>query len=172
MQNQPSFDLIVIGGGTGGNGVARMAANAGWSVASIDIEPHGGTCALRGCDPKKMLIAVTEGVEWAENMKCKGLEARTSVNWPDMIAFKRTFTDTMSPRIESGLEKAGIDVRHGQARFTGPETIELNGETLKAKHFHIAAGARPMTLNIPGEEHLATSTDFLDLPERPNTHYA
>ena len=50
-----TYDLIVIGGGAAGNGVARMAADAGWSVASIDSEPHGGTCALRGCDPKKML---------------------------------------------------------------------------------------------------------------------
>jgi len=163
-----TYDLIVIGGGTAGNGVARMAADAGWSVASIDSEPHGGTCALRGCDPKKMLIAVTEGVEWAENMKGKGLEAQPSVNWPDMIAFKRSFTDAMPPRIEAGLEKAGIDVLHGEVRFTGSDTIELNGETLTAKHFHIATGARPMTLNIPGEEHLTTSTEFLELPERPN----
>jgi glutathione reductase (NADPH) len=145
-----------------------MAADAGWSVASIDSEPHGGTCALRGCDPKKMLVAVTEGVEWAENMEGKGLEAQPSVNWPDMIAFKRSFTEAMPPRIEAGLEKAGIDVLHGLARFTGPNTIELNGETLTAKHFHIATGARPMTLNIPGEEHLTTSTEFLELPERPN----
>ena len=163
-----SYDLIVIGGGTAGNGVARMAADAGWSVASIDSEPHGGTCALRGCDPKKMLVAVTEGVEWAENMKGKGLEAQPSVNWPDMIAFKRGFTDTMPPRIEGGMEKAGIDVLHGEASFTGPDTIELNGKTLTAKHFHIATGARPMTLNIPGEEHLTTSTEFLELRERPD----
>ncbi|MEP1591664.1 NAD(P)/FAD-dependent oxidoreductase [Sulfitobacter sp.] len=163
-----TYDLIVIGGGAAGNGVARMAADAGWSVASIDSEPHGGTCALRGCDPKKMLVAVTEGVEWAENMEGKGLEAQPSVNWPDMIAFKRSFTEAMPPRIEAGLEKAGIDVLHGLARFTGPNTIELNGETLTAKHFHIATGARPMTLNIPGEEHLTTSTEFLELPERPN----
>ena len=115
-----------------------------------------------------MLVAVTEGVEWAENMEGKGLEAQPSVNWPDMIAFKRSFTEAMPPRIEAGLEKAGIDVLHGLARFTGPNTIELNGETLTAKHFHIATGARPMTLNIPGEEHLTTSTEFLELPERPN----
>ena len=162
------YDLIVIGGGTGGNGVARMAADAGWNVASIDSEPHGGTCALRGCDPKKMLIAVTEGVEWAENMKGKGLKTSTSVNWSDMIAFKSTFTDNMPLRIENGLEKAGVDVLHGQARFTGPDTVQLNGESLTAKYFHIATGARPMTLNIPGEEYLATSTDFLELPERPD----
>jgi len=161
------YDLIVIGAGTGGNGVARMAAKAGWKVASVDSLPYGGTCALRGCDPKKMLIAVTEGVEWAANMSGKGLEASPSINWPEMIAFKHTFTDIMAPRIESGLEKAGIDALHGTARFTGPDSIELNGETLTAKHFHIATGARPMTLNIPGEEHLTTSTDFLELPELP-----
>jgi len=163
-----NYDLIVIGAGTGGNGVARMAANAGWKVASIDSLPYGGTCALRGCDPKKMLIAITEGIEWATNLKGKGLEAGTSVNWSDMIAFKRSFTDAMPPRIETGLAKAGIETLHGEARFTGTDSIELNGKTLRAKHFHIATGARPMSLNIAGEELLTTSTEFLELPERPD----
>ncbi|MBO6940570.1 MAG: NAD(P)/FAD-dependent oxidoreductase [Deltaproteobacteria bacterium] len=161
------FDLIVIGGGTGGNGVARMAAAAGWSVASVDCLPFGGTCALRGCDPKKMLIAVTEGVEWASNMAGKGLLADAQVDWSDMMAFKRSFTEAMPDRIESGLEKVGVTTLHGQARFTGPDRIEVNGEVLRATHFHIATGARPMTLDIPGEEHLTTSTEFLELPTRP-----
>ena len=161
------YDLIVIGAGTAGNGVARMAAAAGWKVASVDSLPYGGTCALRGCDPKKMLIAVTEGVDWAHNMKGKGLEAETSIKWPDMIAFKRTFTGGMPSRIEAGLKKAGISTLHGDAYFTSPDTVEVNGTTLRAKHFHIATGARPMTLNIPGEDLLITSTDFLELPEKP-----
>ena len=167
MTDAHNYDLIVIGAGTGGNGVARMAAAAGWKVASIDSLPYGGTCALRGCDPKKMLIAVTEGVDWAHNMKGKGLEAQASINWPNMISFKRTFTDNMPPRIEAGLKKTGITTLHGDARFTGHDTVELNGESLRAKHFHIATGARPMTLNIPGEDLLITSTDFLELPEKP-----
>ncbi len=168
MNPNESFDLIVIGAGTGGTGVARMAAAAGWKVAVVDSLPYGGTCALRGCDPKKMLIAVTEGVDWARNLKGKGLRAQTAVDWPDMIAFKRSFTDLMSGRIEAGMQRAGVVPLHGQARFTGPNTIEVNGELLTARHFHLATGARPMTLNIPGENLLITSTDFLELPERPD----
>ena len=167
MTTAQDYDLIVIGAGTGGNGVARMAAGAGWKVASVDSLPYGGTCALRGCDPKKMLIAVTEGVDWAHNMKGKGLEAETSINWPDMIAFKRTFTGGMPSRIEAGLKKAGISTLHGDMHFTGPDKIEVDGIVLRAKHFHIATGARPMTLNIPGEDLLITSTGFLELPEKP-----
>lgn len=167
MADAQDYDLIVIGAGTGGNGVARMAAAAGWKVASIDSLPYGGTCALRGCDPKKMLIAVTEGVDWAHNLRGKGLEAETAINWPDMIAFKQTFTGVMPSRIEAGLKKAGVTTLHGDTHFTGQDTVEINGTTLRAKHFHIATGARPMTLNIPGEDLLITSTDFLELPDKP-----
>ena len=69
-------------------------------------------------------------------MAGKGLEARPSVNWPEMMAFKRTFTDAMPSRIEAGFRKAGITPLHGEARFIGRDTITLNGETLRAKHFH------------------------------------
>jgi len=168
LTDTSEFDLIVIGAGNGGNGVARMAATEGWKVAIIDSLPYGGTCALRGCDPKKMLIGVTEGVEWARNMAGKGLEAATSVNWPVMMAFKRSFTDAMPPCIETGLNELGITTLHGAARFAGPDTIELCGQILRATHFHIATGAHPMTLNIPGVAHLITSTEFLDLAQRPD----
>src|SRR5258708_37684892 len=167
MTDAEDYDLIVIGAGTGGNGVARMAAGAGWKVASIDSLPYGGTCALRGWDSKRMLIDITEGVDWAHNLKGKGLEAQTSINWPDMIAFKETFTGVMPSRIEAGLKKAGISALHGEAHFTSPDMVEVDGTTLRGKHFHIATGARPMTLNIPGEDLLITGTDFLELPEKP-----
>ena len=151
MGEEQEFDLVVIGAGTGGTGVARMVAGAGWKTAIVDTLPYGGTCALRGCDPKKMLVAVTEGIDWANHMAGKGLVVKDiSISWPEMIAFKRTFTDKMPPKIESGLEKAGITTLHGDARFTGPNSLEIDGRVVQAKKFHIATGARPMTLGIPG----------------------
>jgi glutathione reductase (NADPH) len=163
------FDLIVIGAGTGGTGVARPAAKAGWKVAIIDSEPYGGTCMLRGCDPKKMLIAVTEGLDWAENMKSNGLNTPSmSIDWGKMMDFKRTFTSVMPERLEKGLAHAGIEVLHGNARFNDDGTLQVGDEKLQAKHYHIATGARPATLGFEGEEHVYTSTDFLELNEKPN----
>src|SRR3546814_14586356 len=85
-----------------------------------------------------------------------------------MVASKRMFTDAMPGRIEVGGGEAGVAVFDGETRFTARVTVAGNGETFSARHFHIATGARPMTLNIPGEELLTTSTDFLELPERPD----
>lgn len=169
MSDIQEFDLVVIGAGTGGTGVARQCAEARWKVAIVDTLPYGGTCALRGCDPKKMMVAVTESVDWADRMTGRGLvRDDTTVNWPDMIAFKRTFTDAMPERVESGLAKSGIVTMHGDARFTGPDVVDIDGSILRAKYFHIATGARPVTLDIPGEDLLTTSTEFLELPDTPS----
>ena len=105
--NKEQYDLIVVGAGTGGVGVARPCAQAGWKVAIVDSLPYGGTCMLRGCDPKKMLIAVTEGVDWANRMKDKGLQSENmAINWPEMMTFKRTFTSVMSDKLEKGLSQS------------------------------------------------------------------
>lgn len=163
-----NYDLIVIGAGTGGVGVARPCAKAGWKVAIIDSEPYGGTCMLRGCDPKKMLIAVTEGIDLANRMRDKGLASNEmSINWPQMMEFKRTFTGVMPEKLEKGLSHMGIEVLHGNASFTDEGVLIVGDRELQAKNYHIATGARPVTLNIPGEEYVTTSTDFLDRESTP-----
>jgi glutathione reductase (NADPH) len=86
---------------------------------------------------------------------------------PQLIAFKRSFTDAVPRKHEQMYADKGIDTFHGQARFTGPNTIRVEGETLEARHFLIAAGAEPVKLGIPGEEYLATSEDFLNLQQLP-----
>lgn len=162
------FDLIVIGAGTGGVGVSRPCAKAGWKVAIVDALPYGGTCMLRGCDPKKMLLAVSEGVDWADRMRKNGLITdNVSVDWNKMMAFKKTFTEVMPRRLESGLSHMGIEVLHGNARFNDSSSIQIGTRELSAKYYHIATGAIPATLGIPGEEHVTTSTDFLERESAP-----
>ncbi len=105
-----SFDLIVIGAGTTATSAANKCASAGWSVAIVDELPYGGTCALRGCDPKKMLRRGAELVNAVHLMRGKGEEADSMrINWPDLMAFKRTFTYKMPGHVEGSLRKNGVD---------------------------------------------------------------
>ncbi len=169
MNKNEQFDLVVLGAGTGAVGVARPCAKAGWKVAIVDCLPYGGTCALRGCDPKKMLVGVTEVIDWSDRMRGNGLQGdEMAIDWAEMIAFKRTFTDVVPERLEQGLEKMGVVAVHGTARFTEAGVVQVGDRELHSKYFHIATGARPMTLGVPGEELLTTSTEFLELKSAPS----
>ncbi len=171
MGERRDFDLLVIGAGTGGMGVARRCAQAGLSVAITDERPYGGTCALRGCDPKKVLVGVTEALDQARRLEGRGLEARVlQADWSAMMAFKRSFTDPMPERAEKGLQDAGVQTFHGHARFVSPNDVLIEGDaqvSVRASRFHIATGARPRPLDIPGESRVINSTDFLELPALP-----
>lgn len=162
------FDLIVIGTGTAARVAAMRCQAAGWSVAVIDCRPFGGTCALRGCDPKKMLVGGATVIDHAGRMSGKGVEPDgLHIDWPDLIAFKRGFTDPVPGKHERSYEGKGIAAFHGQARFTGRNTVEVEGTALEAQHILIATGAKPVTLGIPGEEHLVTNEEFLALESLP-----
>lgn len=88
-----SYDLIVIGSGTAAQVAVAKVRAAGWSVAVIDHRPFGGTCALRGCDPKKMLVSGEEAIDAARRMAGHGVDGALAIDWPALMAFKRTFTD-------------------------------------------------------------------------------
>ena len=163
-----TVDVIVLGTGTAAQTVAYTCREAGWSVAVVDSRPFGGTCALRGCDPKKVLVGVSELVDWSHRMQGKGVSAPgLSLNWPDLIRFKRTFTDPVPEQNEQSFEQAGITTRHGRAHFVDRASIQVGEDTLVGRHMVIATGARHAPLGIPGEEHLTTSTQFLELDELP-----
>ncbi len=162
------FDLIVIGTGTAARVAAMRCRAAGWTVAVIDCRPFGGTCALRGCDPKKMLVGGASALDHARRMEGKGIVSDgLHIAWPGLIAFKRSFTDPVPQRHEEGYAAKGIVTFHGQARFTGRNSIAVEGQTLEARHILIATGARPVTLGLPGEEHLITNEEFLALEALP-----
>ncbi|GAC1392057.1 MAG: NAD(P)/FAD-dependent oxidoreductase [Ktedonobacteraceae bacterium] len=163
-----SYDVIVLGTGTAAQTVAYACREAGWSVVVIDSQPFGGTCELRGCDPKKVLVGVSELTDWSQRMQGKGIATPSlSIQWSDLIRFKRTFTDPVPASQEQGFAQAGIETRHGRARFVGPTSIQVNEETLLGRHVVIATGARHASLSIPGEALLTTSTQFLEMGTLP-----
>ncbi|MCT7374666.1 dihydrolipoyl dehydrogenase family protein [Chelativorans salis] len=167
MSNQ--FDLIVIGTGTAARVAATRIRAAGWSVAIVDYRPFGGTCALRGCDPKKILVGAASAIDHTRRMQDHGVAGVAHLNWPELNAFKRSFTDPVPAKQEKSYAEKGIHAFHGHARFTGPNSLNVEGNSLEARRALIAAGAEPVRLGIPGEEHLITSEQFLalkSLPER------
>jgi glutathione reductase (NADPH) len=161
------LDLIVIGTGAGGSTAASRCRTAGWRVAVLDDLPYGGTCELRGCDPKKVLVGAAELADWNRRMQGRGMTGDAHISWPDLMRFKRTFTDPVPANRERAFEKAGIATYHGPGRFLSPDKLSVDGAVLEARHFVIAAGAKPRRLGVPGEEHLVTSTAFLELDQLP-----
>ncbi len=163
-----THDLIVIGTGTAATVTAMGCRKAGWSVAIIDHRPFGGTCALRGCDPKKMLIAATEVIDGFQRMGAiDTVRGEVRIDWAALQRHKRSFTDPVPENLEHAYAKRGIDMYHGRARFSGPNTVVVGDTTLTASHIVIAAGAEPLALPIEGVEHLALSDDFLNLESLP-----
>jgi glutathione reductase (NADPH) len=162
-----SYDLAIIGTGTAAAVAATRVRAAGWRVAVVDFRPFGGTCALRGCDPKKLLIGGAAAVEHARRMRDKGVIGDTRIDWPALMAFKRSFTDSIPAARERRYAQNGIDAYRGRARFTGPSTLAVGNDVLEAEHILIAAGAEPVKLGIPGEEHLITNEEFLSLEQLP-----
>lgn len=161
------YDLVVIGAGTAAMTAAMRVRAAGKKVAVVDFRPFGGTCALRGCDPKKMLIGGAEAVDHVRRMHDKGVAGEVSILWPALMAFKRTFTDPVPDKMEQRYQEKNIDTFHGKARFTGKNTLIVGDTILEGKHILLASGAEPAKLNIPGEEYLIDNEGFLKLENLP-----
>lgn len=161
------FDLLIIGTGTAAMVAAMRVRRAGRSVAVIDEKPFGGTCALRGCDPKKMLVAGAETIDAERRMHGHGIDGRVGIDWPGLIRFKRGFTDPVPAKHEQRYRDAGIATFHGTARFTGPNSLRVGEDELIGRNILIAAGATPVQLGIPGEEHLIDNEGFMALEALP-----
>ncbi|MEA2698329.1 MAG: glutathione reductase [Myxococcales bacterium] len=163
-----THDVVVIGTGSAASTVATRCRAAGWRVAIIDARPFGGTCALRGCDPKKVLVGAAELVDWGWRMAGKGVRsAEVRIDWPELMRFKRTFTDPVPESSERRFAKAGIETFHGRARFIDRNAISVGDRILVGRFVVIASGAVPADLGIPGQEHVTTSEQFLELEALP-----
>ena len=162
-----AFDLVVVGTGAGGSTPASRCRAAGWSVAVVDDQPYGGTCAVRGCDPKKVLVGATEAADLHGRLAGYGISGEAWIDWPALMRFKRTFTEPVPPKREAAFEEAGVVALHGIARFVAEDRLVVGKREIEARHVVLAVGAAPVPLGIPGEEHVRTSTDFLELDDLP-----
>jgi pyruvate/2-oxoglutarate dehydrogenase complex dihydrolipoamide dehydrogenase (E3) component len=161
------LDLVVIGAGAAGITAAKTAADLGARVALADRGPLGGLCINRGCIPKKALV--TAGRLHRLVRESGGFAARpgrTTLDWDAVIERQNEVVDSLRPTVLD-LEKHGIRVWIGVARFTDPHIVEVNGMALGAERFIIAAGSEPQIPEVPGRELLITSDQVLFLPEFP-----
>lgn len=163
------YDVCIIGSGMSGMTIANKCASKGLSVAITDELPYGGTCALRGCDPKKVIIGATEVRDFAARLKAKGIDKVPEVNWADIMAFKQSFVDAMPPKIEKGYDKNGIDTYHSSARFISENTLNIGDTKIKANKIVIATGAKPRELKFKGGKLALSSADFLNLEKLPES---
>ncbi|NJB84873.1 glutathione reductase (NADPH) [Lewinella marina] len=162
------YDVLVVGAGSAGQSVATAAARAGRSVAMTEGRAYGGTCPLRGCDPKLVLHAAAEAVHRVQRLSGKGFTAAPGFHWPDLMAWKRSFTEPMPEKARTAMREAGIDVYDDYASFVDDHTLSFGGVHLRGKTIVLATGMRPAPLDFPGHEHMLTSDEFLDLEELPD----
>lgn len=165
--NNLKYDLLVIGTGVAGQTIAHKCASGGLHVAAADYRPFGGTCPLRGCDPKKVMLGIAEVVKNARALKGKGIGHSPSIHWKDLMRFKKCFTDPVPDHVEKSFQNAGIDTFHEQASFISDNRIKLGDWIIEADKIAITTGSQPADLNIPGKKYLITSEDFLSLDHLP-----
>ena len=168
MPDLAPYDLVVIGAGMAGVAAANKCAAAGWKVAIVDELPYGGTCAVRGCDPKKILRRGAEIIDSAQLLAGKGIDTDgMHINWADLMKHKRGFTDPVPANMEAELTRNGVETLHGTARFEAENRLCVDDVAYESAHFLIATGARPRPLDFAGHEHLIDSTAFLELEDLP-----
>lgn len=168
MSEQYDYDLLTIGGGSGGVRASRMAAQKGARVAVIEEDRVGGTCVLRGCVPKKLLVYASEYASHFDDAAGFGWSVgEASIDWKQLISTKNAELDRLNGIYNNILSSNGVENIQGRGIIKDPHTVEVNGKDYTAKHILIAVGGWPSMPQIPGIEHAITSNEALDLPELP-----
>jgi len=163
-----NFDLIVIGGGSGGIAHARRAAEYGQNVAVVEYGPLGGTCVNVGCVPKKVMWHTASHMHHFAQAANYGFDL--SINGHDWAALKKrrdAYVKRLNDIYESNLDKSGVTYIAGAASFVDEHTIAVDDDQYTAERIVIATGGRPSVPDIPGVEHGITSDGFFELDTRP-----
>ena len=162
------YDLLVIGGGSGGLAHAQRAAEYGARAAAIEYGPLGGTCVNVGCVPKKVMWYAAETMHHLEHAGDYGFDVGIEGHdWAALKTRRDAYVKRLNGIYEKNLDRRGVDYIAGAARFIDAHRIAVGDREYQADRIVIATGGRPIVPDIPGAEHGIVSDDFFELEERP-----
>ncbi|MEM7237031.1 MAG: glutathione-disulfide reductase [Pseudomonadota bacterium] len=160
------YDLFVIGGGSGGVRAARMSAEFGAKVGLAEEFRFGGTCVIRGCVPKKLLVYASSFSEMFEDSRGFGWsEVHPSFDWSVMQGHKEAEISRLEAIYQRNLGNAGVTTFRQRAVITSPHSVRLaDGTDIRTRHILVATGGTPFVPDIPGKELAITSNEIFDVP--------
>ena len=162
------YDLFVIGGGSGGLATAKRAASYGARVAIAEADRVGGTCVIRGCIPKKLMVyAADHGHAIADAVGYGWSAGRGRFDWPTLVRRRDEAVRSLEQLHEKHLVDAGVELLRGRARVIAADAIEIAGHSVGTRHVLVATGSTPVLPPIDGIEHAITSDGFFELTEQP-----
>lgn len=164
------YDLFVIGGGSGGVRAARIAASEGGARVGLAEESRmGGTCVIRGCVPKKLMVFASAFPDIIEDAAAYGWQVKAGAfDWPRFRATLESELDRLENAYRNTLRNAGVTIHDARATVVDPHTVRLaTGETLTTKHILIATGGWPFVPDIPGRDLAITSNEVFHLETLP-----
>jgi glutathione-disulfide reductase len=166
--NTQHYDLISIGGGSGGLAVAEKAAMLGAKTAIIDPQRLGGTCVNNGCVPKKVMWYAAELAHAVDEARGFGIPARRDrTDWQTLLAGRDRYVSDINSYWDGYVRERGISHIRGYATFIDARTVEVNGERYSADHIVLATGSQPIVPPVPGAELGITSDGFFELQQQP-----
>jgi glutathione reductase (NADPH) len=166
--NKQHYDLIVIGGGSGGLAVAEKAAQFGKDVAIIEAKRIGGTCVNNGCVPKKVMWYAASLAHAVDDAGAFGIPAsRGKTDWQALVRGRDDYLRNINAYWDGYIADSGIQRIDGHGSFVGRNRVEVNGRSVSADHIVIATGSQPVLPPVPGADLGITSDGFFELDELP-----
>jgi len=162
------YDLFTIGAGSGGVAGSRRAGSYGARVAICEDSRVGGTCVIRGCVPKKLLVYGAQFADAFADAAGFGWHVpQPTHDWPSLIAAKDKEIGRLEGIYRTMLKNSNVTLIEGRGIVTDPHTVETDGQTYTAETILVATGGHPTVPDIPGIEHVISSNEALDLPRLP-----
>ena len=169
MQKTFDFDLFVIEGGSGGVRTARWSANLGAKVGICEEDRYGGTCVIRGCIPKKLMVYASEFSQDEKSARPYGWTTENiNFNWTTLKESVDREVERLSKIYQSLLANKNVETFYERGKILDQHTLLIGSKKVTAKNIIISSGSKPATINLPGKEHILHSQDVFNMEKLPS----